>query len=191
MTLRSRADQERQGPTTWVLAVLALAAIFASAGLAFSADEPISGAPGVSGASVATMPGLVPDLPETPASFREPMLPLDLLPAAPFGPQDKGGSYIDMGVGQPSRLSEREVALLELSRAAVEASRTAGTLQIPVVEVIGPPVSPEDASRMKLAAMAAAAAAPMAIPTPGTGAPSDFIGPMQAPATAPATERGK
>jgi len=161
--------------------VLALAAFFASAGLAFSSDEPISGA------SLATVPGVVPDLPallEYPVNLQGPLLPLDLLPAAPFGPEDKGGTHVDMGAGRPSRLTERETALLQLSRAAVEASRAAGTLLMPLVEVIAPPVSPEEASRMKLAALATA---PMAVPTPGTGAPSDFIGPMQAPAT----ERGK
>jgi hypothetical protein len=73
---------------------------------------------------------LIPDLPEAPAVIMNDEA-LRLLEAAPFGPDDKGSTYTDMGLGRTGApLTERERAILALARSAVEASRAAGTLEI-------------------------------------------------------------
>lgn len=148
---------------------------------------------------------LVPELPEFPAAWQGPELPLELRMAAPFGPEDKGGSYIDMGVagdaypgtGKSSstrrgtgpgtgevagagELTSREQALLALSRAAVEASRAAGTLGVAATHgdprlqrsplAIDPNVSPSEAILQKIAERVTARATAR---VPGTGDPSD------------------
>lgn len=155
---------------------------------------------------------LVPELPEIPAPWQGPELPLELHAATPFGPDDKGGSYTDMGrdltvgvgvgagmrnptgtgsgavsrndgaadaAGEPGHgaLTERERALLALSRSAVESARRAGTLGDPAGRrdpetspAIDPSVSPSEAVLQKIAERVMAQATAR---VPGTGDPSD------------------
>lgn len=112
---------------------------------------------------------LIPTLPEIPWTW-QPVGPLELRFADPFGPDDKGSTYTDMGGLGESRLTERESALLALSRAAVEASRLAGTLGVGAP--VGPrtPTDPATAQRLKAEA---AARARVSTPVPGTGGPAD------------------
>ncbi|MBK8229440.1 MAG: hypothetical protein IPK72_02400 [Candidatus Eisenbacteria bacterium] len=113
-------------------------------------------------------PSLVPALPEIPWTWL-PVGPLELRFADPFGPEDKGGTYTDMGGLGENRLTQREVALLELSRAAVEASRLAGTLGVGAP--IGPrtPADPAGAARLKEDMVRARVSRPVS----GTGGPAD------------------
>jgi hypothetical protein len=112
--------------------------------------------------------------------------PLRLLESPPFGPDDKGSTYTDMSLGQagPAPLTDRERALLGLARAAIEASRAAGTLEIPPPpEVRLAPVL--DADAQKLARLRSELAdAPVAIAGDphglGGAAPSsELVGPVQ------------
>jgi hypothetical protein len=136
----------------------------ASAGPAFPADEPISGP------SLAPVDeSLIPALPELPWVWQGPDLALELVQSQPFSSEDKGATYTAMG-REESPLTEREKALLELSRAAVEASRLAGTLQLPLAEAAGPTVSRAEAERLKEESLHRSRAVE---PVPGTGDPAD------------------
>lgn len=112
---------------------------------------------------------LIPDLPEFPTVWQE-TGPLQLFAAPPFGPDDKGGTYTDMGLGQPAHLTPWEQAILELGRAAVEASRAAGTLEMPRRELQALPMN-EDAARQKQESLLNP---PASTPVLGTGSPADM-----------------
>lgn len=131
---------------------------------------------------------LVPNLPQFPWSW-QPVGPLELRYSDPLGPDDKGSTYTDMGVSGESRLTEREVALLELSRAAVEASRLAGTLGTGAPSGPRTPSDPLAARRLK---DEAATHPPVSTPVLGTGGPGDHavmtVDPSRASAPTPLTE---
>jgi hypothetical protein len=160
-----RADRSRDGQGRSTIACIALAAFFFIPGLGFAADEPIN-----EPSNAPQDQFVIPELPVFPWVWQGPAAPLELLQAAPFGPEDKGGTYTDMGRGAPSRLTERETALLELSRLAVEASRLAGTREVVVQETTTP--MPADAERLKQEALGRAQTQ---IPVPGSGAPTDHM----------------
>lgn len=162
-----RADRSRDGQGRSTIACIALAAFFFIPGLGFAADEPIN-----EPSNAPLDQSVIPDLPDFEWVWQGPTAPLELLQAAPFGPEDKGGTYTDMGRGAPSRLTERETALLELSRLAVEASRLAGTLEAVVQETTTP--MPADAERLKQEALGRAQTQ---TPVPGSGAPTDHMVP--------------
>jgi hypothetical protein len=113
---------------------------------------------------------LIPDLPEFPTVWSELPEPLRLFVAEPFGPLDKGGTYTDMGAGQPGRLTEREEALLALGRAAIEASRANGTLEIQ--RRIPTPTATENMTEEEKRESLRRPANP---PVLGTGSPADFV----------------
>lgn len=162
-----RADRSRDGQGRFALACLALAALLVIPGFSLAADEPIN-----EPSNAPVGPVLIPDLPDFPWIWQGPDAPLELLQAQPFGPEDKGGTYTDMGRGGPSRLTERETALLELSRLAVEASRLAGTLEVVTSETRIP--ASADAERLKQEAVMQAQTQ---TPVPGSGAPTDHVVP--------------
>lgn len=162
-----RADRSRDGQGRFALARFALAILLFTPGFSLAADEPIN-----EPANAPVGPALIPDLPDFIWIWQGPDAPLELLQAQPFGPEDKGGTYTDMGRGGPSRLTERETALLGLSRLAVEASRLAGTLQTATPETRIP--ASGDAERLKQEAVMRA---PYQTPVPGSGAPSDRMVP--------------
>jgi hypothetical protein len=142
-----------------------------SSGVAIAADQPDS-----QPSPAVVQEELVPDLPEFPPVWSEPPEPLRLFLADPLGPQDKGGAYTDMGAGHPGRLTPREEALLALGRAAIEASRAAGTLEIrrsiPSDSEAGDlgDGSARTKEEMRLRSSASA-------PVLGTGSPADFTNP--------------
>lgn len=119
---------------------------------------------------------LIPDVPEYSWIWEGPGVPSEMLYAPPFGPEDKGAGYTDAGVpGEAQALTEREAALLELSRAAVESSRLAGTLRVspPSPTELEPPAAArEAAAKQKEAALHSPL---MAAPTVATGAPADHM----------------
>lgn len=138
-------------------------ALLWAAGSSFAADEPVN-----EPSNAPVNPSMIPDLPEVPWVWQGPAAPLELIEAPPFGPGDKGSSYIDMGRGGPSRLTDRESALLELSRLAVDASRLAGTLGTQTTETVIVPGA--DADRLKMEALSRAQTD---TPVADSGAPSD------------------
>lgn len=134
--------------------------------IASAADEPER-----SPSPVPPQEELIPDLPEFPVVWSQIPEPLRLFVAEPFGPLDKGGTYTDMGAGQPGRLTEREEALLALGRAAIEASRANGTLEVQsrVTTPTATGTMTED-EKMELLRRPAANT-----PVLGTGSPADFM----------------
>jgi len=118
---------------------------------------------------------LIPDLPAFPVEFSESAEPLRLFVAEPFGPDDKGGTYTDMGLGQAGHLTQREVALLALGRAAVQASRAAGTLEMRLGQTKAPGAGADPAAiaRQKSESLLHP---PAGAPVVGTGSPDDFLG---------------
>ncbi|MCB9465376.1 MAG: hypothetical protein H6682_16945 [Candidatus Eisenbacteria bacterium] len=138
--------------------------------LAVSSDEPVSG-PSPSPID----PTVIPDAPALEWVWTDPGIPLVLLHATPFGEDDKGGSYTAMGGAGSDTLTDRERELLAQARAAVEVSRSAGTLFVsPVVR----DVTASDA-RDALAQKERLRSHPAAGETmKGIGAPTDHAAPM-------------
>ena len=62
----------------------------------------------------------------------------------------RGGTYTDSGEGQPNVLTQSELELLEMARAAIEASRAAGTLHITRLPADIGLASDEDQAAMKM-----------------------------------------
>jgi hypothetical protein len=152
--------------TVSILAGLTLAAL-GWAAPALATDEPVN-----QPSQVPVQEALIPDLPDFPTVWQESPVPLQLFSAPPFGPDDKGGTYTEMGAGQPARLTPREEALLALGRAAIEASRAAGTLQIRRPEPTTPPIDHEGLERQKQGSLLHP---PLSVPVLGTGSPVDMM----------------
>jgi len=112
---------------------------------------------------------LIPELPAFLLVWSGVPEPLRLFVAEPFGPLDKGGAYTDMGAGRAPHLTEREQALLALGRAAIEASRANGTLEVP-----RRPSTPADAGENTEQAKKDLLRRSPAPPVLGTGSPADF-----------------
>jgi len=108
----------------WVTAAIVLSGVMP----AWAADEPERHP-----SPTPPQADLIPDLPPIPAPIVTVDDVLRTIDAPPFGPDDKGGRYTDMSVGREISdvLTDQERALLGLARQAIEASRLAGTLQVP------------------------------------------------------------
>jgi hypothetical protein len=90
---------------------------------------------------------------------------------APDGVAHRGGVMTDGGLGSPaSRLTVSERGKLEMARAAIEASRAAGTLYVAQLPEDTVPATPEELAAMKMQQLAARrSAAPAPDPIAGVG----------------------
>jgi hypothetical protein len=105
------------------------------------------------------------------------------IPVAPEGTIHRGGVMTDGGLGSvSSRLTVNERAKLDMARAAVEASRAAGTLYITELPEDTVPASPDELAAMKMQQLEARRSAPSAPdPIAGIGegfAPVQEVGPL-------------
>lgn len=164
-------DRARGEHRAIIRACLAFTVLMTTSTLAPAANEPDS-----QPSNAPIDQTLVPVLPDLPWVWLD-FVPLELHQAAPFSPDDKGGTYTHIRGVTSNPLTARETALLELSRQAVEASRLAGTLGVSTSSNPQTPASPEEAARLKAEVFAKLATK---TPVPGTGGPADHAIPSVA-----------
>lgn len=159
-------------------AVILTCILWAPAAIAADAPAPIHVGSEPTGDEVEAI-----QAPSTPVTEAELPLGTVLAPhdVVPADPNDKGSVYTDGSddgvVGPPTAL---EIAKLAMGRDAIEASRIAGTLYIPAVEIT-PEGAGSETELMKLQRLAAAPPAPVVTdPAAGSGVdtpPVQVVGP--------------
>ncbi len=151
---------------------------------AFASEEPVQG-------STAPMPEDEVESIVAPAAdaladletFQLDVLWSSPIPVAPEGTFHRGGVMTDGGLGSvSSRLTVNERAKLDMARAAVEASRAAGTLYVTNLPDDTVPATPKELAAMKMQQLEARRSVPLAPdPIAGIGegfAPVQEVGPM-------------
>jgi len=113
-------------PTGWCLLTLAGISLAAAQPARAAGDEPERGRP----SAAPTESAEAIQAPEAPLPFvGQPYGLLELLTLNPVDPLDRGSDFTDAGLGAaPAAPSALEATKLAMARAAIEASRTAGTL---------------------------------------------------------------
>lgn len=119
----------RFSPPCAALRALALLGCCLAVAVPAMADEPDRGAPAPSPQADAAEAIQAP-APSTDVAAETPFIgPLELLTLSPVDPLDRGSDFTDAGLGRgPAAPNALEQSKLALARAAIEASRAAGTL---------------------------------------------------------------
>lgn len=119
----------RSSPPCAALRALALLGCCLAVALPAVADEPDRGAPAPS-TQADSAEAIQAPAPSADAAAETPFIgPLELLTLSPVDPLDRGSDFTDAGLGRgPAAPTLDEAAKLAMARAAVEASRAAGTL---------------------------------------------------------------